>query len=335
MDEFEHLGQLKASDPVWSYLCYEILPSVGLQGRPRKFNVLKPRISGRLYVYEDAETGHRVVGKFFGGYKGASLESSVSSMNREFSNLNLLRGMGFSGHPHYVARPLGKRADINCLLVEEFCRGMRMDQVILSALRHGAGALLFEKLKALAYFLARLHNRTALAERIDFRAETAYFSRIVARLFRKGFIDNHKRGYLLALSEGWESRQCCWEDARVLAHGDVTPANILFGDELWVIATDLERMRYSDRVLDLGMVTGEIKHFFMQYGDGRFDPEPFIGHFLWEYACHFPDRQRAFESITRRLPYYMGLTLLRIARNTWIESRHRARLVEEAIKTLR
>jgi prepilin-type processing-associated H-X9-DG protein len=27
-----------------------------------------------------------------------------------------------------------------------------------------------------------------------------------------------------------------WEDQQVLVHGDVTPANILFGDGLWVIA---------------------------------------------------------------------------------------------------
>ena len=56
-----------------------------------------------------------------------------------------------------------------------------------------------------------------------------------------------------------------WEDNQVLVHGDVTPTNILFGDGLWVIAIDLERMKRADRVFDVGRVAGEIKHFFMQH----------------------------------------------------------------------
>jgi hypothetical protein len=58
--------------------------------------------------------------------------------------------------------------------------------------------------------------------------------------------------------------------------------------------------------------------------------EPFIGHFLWEYCCHFPDRMSAFKSITRRTPFHMGITLLRIARNSWIDWEYRWRLVREA-----
>jgi Ser/Thr protein kinase RdoA (MazF antagonist) len=117
-------------------------------------------------------------------------------------------------------------------------------------------------------------------------------------------------------------------------HGDVTPSNILFGEGLWVIAIDLERMKYADRVFDVGRVVGELKHFFLQHADGR-EAEPFIGHFLWEYACHFPDRASAFASVTRRLPFHMGLTLLRIARNSWISSNHRERLIAEAQTVLR
>ena len=98
---------------------------------------------------------------------------------------------------------------------------------------------------------------------------------------------------------------------------------------------DLERLKATDRVFDLGRVTAEIKHFFMQYTGNREPAEPFIGHFLYEYACHFPDRQSAFSAITSRLPFYMGLTLLRIARNSWITGAHRRRLLEEAKQTLR
>lgn len=69
----------------------------------------------------------------------------------------------------------------------------------------------------------------------------------------------------------------------------------------------------------------------MNIGD-KFAAEPFIGHFLWEYATHFPDRESAFYSITRRVPFYMGVTLLRIARNFWIDRDYRRRLINEARK---
>jgi hypothetical protein len=87
-------------------------------------------------------------------------------------------------------------------------------------------------------------------------------------------------------------------------------------------------------MFDVGRVAGELQHTFMAgTGDTR-RAEPFIGHFLWEYSCHFPDRHAAFESITSRLPYYMALNLLRIARNDYISSEYGARLVRKAKRLL-
>lgn len=63
--------------------------------------------------------------------------------------------------------------------------------------------------------------------------------------------------------------------------------------------------------------------------------ERLIGHFIWEYACHFPNRDSAFQSISGRTPFYMGITLLRIARNTWVAPEHRYRLIAEAVECLR
>jgi aminoglycoside phosphotransferase (APT) family kinase protein len=139
---------------------------------------------------------------------------------------------------------------------------------------------------------------------------------------------------ILRLKNLWHDRACMWQDHQVLVHGDVTPPNFLFGDGPWVIGLDLERLKSTDRVFDLGRLTAEIKHFFMQYTGNKDLAEPFIGHFLWEYACHFPDHQSAFSAITSRLPFYMGLTLLRIARNSWITEDYRRRLLDEAKRTL-
>jgi hypothetical protein len=104
---------------------------------------------------------------------------------------------------------------------------------------------------------------------------------------------------------------------------------------LSVIAIDLERMKRADRVFDLGRIAGELQHIFLQATGNKHAAEPFIGHFLWEYACHFPDRERAFRSITGRVPFQMALTLLRIARNSWVNFAHRRQLVEEAKIILR
>lgn len=109
----------------------------------------------------------------------------------------------------------------------------------------------------------------------------------------------------------------------------------MFGDRKHVITFDLERVRLTDRIFDVGRLAGELKHFFLQATGNGYAAEPFIGHLLWEYACHFPDRNRAFSSITSRVPFFMGLTLLRIARNRYLSWDYRRRLIDEAKECLR
>jgi hypothetical protein len=256
-------------------------------------------------------------------------------MEREFNNLHHLRSIGFAGYPHYIARPLGRNADLNCVLVEEFCYGTPFTSFIIKAIREGARDALFQKLSALAYFLATMHNRTATGERVDFNRDCSYFDKIMDQLKNWGHIGWDEAEDFHRLKERWRKKGFMWEDNRVLVHGDVTPTNILFGDGPWVIAIDLERMKPADRVFDVGRVAAEIKHFFMQYTGDKWLAEPFIGHFLWEYACHFPDRESSFRSITRRVPFHMGMTLLRIARNSWITGNYRRQLLDEARKTLK
>jgi hypothetical protein len=82
-------------------------------------------------------------------------------------------------------------------------------------------------------------------------------------------------------------------------------------------------------------VMGELQHAFLQATGDPYRAEPFIGHFVWEYSCHFPDRAAAFASITSRAPYYMALTLLRIARNDYISHGYGGRLIAQAKELLR
>lgn len=328
------VGHLQHDDPFYGYLRRDILPQLGMNGGTPEFRVLRLPASNDVYLYEERCSGIRLVGKFFGGVVGRSADAAVRHLAAEHRHLRHVRGIGFAGFPHAVARPLGCNPGINRVLVEEFCEGRPLTDFILQAIRAGARDALFRKLAALAWFLATLHNRTAGGGRVDFEPECAYFDRIVARLADRGLVG---AGEVRALAQGrdrWRVRGCMWDDCGVLVHGDATPSNFLLGEGPYVVAIDLERMKRSDRVFDLGRVAGELKHFFMQYAGDGCAAEPFIGHFLWEYACHFPDRDAAFRAITERNPFYMALTLLRIARNDWIAARHRGRLVREATRTL-
>jgi len=307
---------------------------MGVHGAPG-FRVYKINASRKVYVYEDKRSHARVVGKFFGGDSNGSYESAYHIMKQEYHNLKTARGVGFTGYPHYVARPLGYNAHLNCVMVAEFCYGTSLHEFIVRAIWEEAGGALYDKLTALGYFLATMHNRTANGIGVDFSKGCSYFNAITKQLRQRRYIGWEESREFYWLGNRWREKGFMWEDQQVLVHGDVTPTNILFGDGLWVIAVDLERMKLADRVFDVGRVCGEIKHFFMQYGGNKELAEPFIRHFLWEYAYHFPDRRSAFASITRRVPFYMGLTLLRIARNAWINSDYRRKLLEEAKKTLR
>jgi hypothetical protein len=257
----EYLGHLPQDDPLYGYLRYDILPQVGMDGRPPDFRVYRIKASNRVYLYYDRRSGMRIIGKFFGGTWGRSPEAAFYRMEREFHNLNHLRSIGFTGHPHYVARPLGRNASLDCVLVVEFVYGTPLDNYILKAIQGGARDDLFQKLTAIAYLLATLHNRSAIGIGVDFHKDCAYFDRITEQLEGWGHIGWEESRELRGLKDRWRVQGCMWEDQQVLVHGDVTPTNILLGDGIWVILVDLERMKLADRVFDVGRIAGEIKHF--------------------------------------------------------------------------
>ena len=208
-------------------------------------------------------------------------------------------------------------------------------ELILEALQSGEHDKLYQKLSALAYFLSVFHNRSATEEGVDFNQDCDYMDSLTERLLKISAIDADKASELNGLRDRWRNQARMWEDVKVLVHGDATPENFTFGDGLAVMAFDLERAKHADRIFDTGRIAGELKHFFMRATGNKGAAEPFIHHFLWEYACHFPDRDSAFQSITGRTPFYMGITLLRIARNSWVEAEHRCRLIDEAVSCLR
>ncbi len=329
----QYLGHLSSRDPLHPYLVEDVLPQIGVRNSAADFRVFSMK-DGKVYLYEERHSCAQVVGKFFmsGGHHSTD---GMTRMRQEFDNLQLLRGYGLAGYPHHIVRPLGTNARLNSILVEEYAPGVPLSAFVNEAIHQGESQPLFDKLTALAYFLATLHNRTANGLRVDFHQDCAYLDRLVRKLQTQKVIGAWDADELYWLRDRWREKPRMWEDRQVLVHGDATPSNLLFGRGLSVIAIDLERMKRADRAFDLGRIAGELQHYFLQATGNKHAAEPFIGHFLWEYACHFPDRDRAFRAITGRLPFQMALTLLRIARNSWVSAPQRGRLVEEAKIILR
>jgi aminoglycoside phosphotransferase (APT) family kinase protein len=326
----QYLGHLAAADPLHGYLRDAILPQLAPVDHEPRWRVYRVSPASDVYLYEDKWTQAKVVGKFYAHLRGLNGSNAPQTAENERRNLDFARSLGLDALPDYVVRPLGVHADLGDLLVIEHIVGEQLDSVIEAAAREGCNNRLFRKLSGLARFFARLHNATAGPERVDFARTQGYFDRVVDYLAAHVGISARRAGRLRELGHGYADRAAMWQDVQVAVHGDATPSNFLFGRGQDVYAIDLERMHRDDRVYDVGRLCGELKHCFLQTTNAIDRAEPFIGHFLWEYAGYFPDREQTFAALTARLPFHLGLTLLRIARNAWLEDGYRKRLVHEA-----
>ena len=330
-----YVGYVAGQDPLHGFLSRIIRDRMGVPDPQPAFRAFRLSGSNEVYAYEEKFSGTKIICKFYGPKFGWDRDKAACVARQEYEGLERLRRYHLVGSPHHVIRPLGVSGDINGVLAVEYVSGEEFSHAIARATRYGDDAHLYWRLKALAYFLATQHNRTANGATVDFDPDCRYFDKVVGRLKNADRIGQWDVDELSWLRDRWRDRPKMWQDRQVWLHGDATPAKFLFGHGMDVAAIDLERMKRGDRMFDVGRVAGELQHSFMRaVGDWR-RAEPFIGHFLWEYSCHFPDRERTFESITARAPYYMGLNLLRIARNDYIDGDYGGRLVARAKKLLR
>jgi len=326
-----YVGYVDGGDPLHGFLSWIIRDVMRVRESRAAFRAFRLSGSNVVYAYQEKFSGVRVICKFYG--------PQAAKARQEYEGLETLRRYNLIGSPHHVIRPLGFNRDINGVLAVEYYAGEEFSHAITRATQHQDDAHLYRRLTALAYFLATQHDRTANGDGVDFESDCRYLDTVAGRLRTAHRIGADDAGTLSQLRDRWRDRPLMWQDQQVWLHGDATPANFLFGDDLDVAAIDLERMKRGDRMFDVGRVAGELQHAFMRdSGDrpgGRHRAEPFIGHFLWEYSCHFPDRQQMFESVTARAPYYMALNLLRIARNDYIDSYYSGRLVRQAKRLLK
>ncbi len=323
-----HLGRLGFSDPLYEILYTQMCPEVG---DPHFY--VDRMSSRRVYKYTEEKTRVSMIGKFF--RLDDPKQDRISRLKGEFDNLETMRGYGFDNFPHYVVRPISREERIGLALLEEFIQGKDLDHYLQKAIYEGNSACLKNALFRLASFLYCFHSRTRTKDHANLETVSSYFRKVVNKLRLQTVISDADHKAYLKLMDRWLDRPLLQKARNVIVHGDATPTNFLFTDTIGVAAIDLERMKYADRVLDIGMVCGEIKHAFLWRTGNVYAAEPFLRYFLETYSRHFHDWEDAFRAITFRNPFYMGMTELRIARNDYLDWSYRKRLVYEALECLR
>jgi hypothetical protein len=123
--------------------------------------------SNEVYAYEEKFSGAKMICKFYGTRFATNLDKAAWMARQEYEGLETLRRYDLVGSPHHVIRPLGLDRDINGVLAVEYYAGEEFSRAIARATQHGDEAHLYWRLKALAYFLATQHNRTANGATVD------------------------------------------------------------------------------------------------------------------------------------------------------------------------
>jgi len=317
---------------VCRYLRDEIFPQLA---PPPYGEIQVTRLSSRkpVYIFFERTRNIMVVGKSF-ECEFITLEDAWQGAEKELLNLKLLRErFRMSEDNDQVVAPLGNNRQLSAMLITEKAQGQTLDYYLGRAIFERQHEELLEKLSNLARFLAKLHQGSQTNRTIPRDLPQWYLQRILNTL-SEGLLGSYERAIIeQQAGRWWEEDSIFVTDSEVIVHGDATPTNFLFYDNN-VMGVDLEDMKWADRCWDLGFIAAELKHHFMWRMNDGWAAEPFIGHFLREYAAHCSDTDM-FHIVTCKIPLYMAMGLLRIARNAWLDEWYRRNLIAEAQQCLK
>lgn len=329
-------GELAPDDPLYPLLAQTVLRgTLGWAVEHPIFDVFTVDSKGVVYRYHERATGVDLVCKFFGNRPEASdgaraRQQTAKALQREYANLQRVRQLGMDRPPYRVVRPLAFDEERNCVLVEEYVAGPTLDTFLKQALHDNGRAALAERLADLAGFLAQLHRRSQTSEPVDTARGLAYLEKVTGQLAHLTVIDARGQRRLDALRMGWAQVPALAAARRVLVHGDVTPINIVFGDDHQVIAIDLERLREDDAAVDLGIVVAELRHAFLRTAHDVDAAAPFVEHFFRRYTAEREIAGAERDALAVRVRFFAGAMLLRIGRNDWLDLPYRQALAAEA-----
>lgn len=321
------LGHLDVRDPLYSILAHRVFVDVS---NPC-FKVYKVA-SRQVYRYTEEQSGLSVICKFFDP-KDPRTER-LNRLKGEFDNLIKIRSFGFDRPPYYVVRPFTKEESIGLAVVEEYIKGRDLDYYIKKAVFQDDERRLYERLSFLAGFLREIHKRTHTDTLTDQQPFINYLYWLIDFLSDCEVLKSAEISTFKGLVDDWIASHKLWGVINAIIHGDATPTNFIFTETNDIVAIDLERMRVGDPAYDVGMVCGELKHGFYWRTGSLSSSEPFIRHFLKEYTAGFEDPKQEFKRLTARIPFFMAITELRIARNTYLDWNYRKLIAQEAKKCL-
>jgi aminoglycoside phosphotransferase (APT) family kinase protein len=287
----ELVGILERGDIFRDWLVHEFKERI--HDKKCKVQVYRFSASHTVCRYEFKGEKFGVVSKFYGEPRGGNRNYNAKrAMDREFDKLRKAERI------IDVSRPLARSKEFNCALITEYVKGKSLNKYINSEDE------LYDRLTAVAELLRRLHDHTATDYRKDW--EFARFHKVLDQVELHGR-DRAKYNHLLG--EWWHSprldriRGC-------MIHNDAHPANYVFRQGR-VYALDFESSwEHAHPVHDLGIMSAELKKFFGWNKKKAEKAEPYIGHFLW----HYSNNENEFHEISRALPFFMSLGLLRMAR---------------------
>nr|WP_321496597.1 phosphotransferase [uncultured Methanolobus sp.] len=263
--------------------------------------------------YKFRDEHYSVIAKFFGEPCGKMKRyNAYEAMTNEFNNLKRVEQF------INVARPITISSDMNHVLVTEYISGKSLFTYMESE-RH-----LYDRLTSVAYMLRRLHDNTD--GYYNKEREFANFHHVLDQLR----LDHSTRQYFNELLGKWWHSSLIDRYSGCMVHRDATPCNYIFRNGV-PYALDFESSwENGNAVRDLGIMCSELKNYFeLNKGSGN-NAEPYIGHFLWHYSRSEED----FRYVTRTLPFFMSLGLLRSAR-LHRHYPHYNYLLKEAIECLK
>lgn len=287
-----HVSTLNPGDPFRDWLVKEVVWD-RLRNKNCSVNVFKYNSSHTVCRYQFKGEHFSVMAKFF-----AEPTGQLKDYNPSKGMMNEYRNLKKAASVINVAKPLAINKKFNCVLVTEHIPGKSLGWYI----RHEEK--LYERLSAVAHMLRQLHENT----KSSYNKENEFrnYHDVLGHL---KLDHNTREAFNRLLGEWWYSSLLNREYG-CMVHRDVNPSNYIFCKGK-PYALDFESSWFeANPVRDLGILAAELKNEFELHMGGGEKAEPYIGNFLWEYSSDEKD----FYYITRALPFFMSIGLLRSAR---------------------
>jgi tRNA A-37 threonylcarbamoyl transferase component Bud32 len=236
---------------------------------------------------------YSVVAKFFAEPAGKFKDYDARrAMMNEYYNLKEAE------HMINVAKPIAVQGDFSCVLVTEYLKGKNL----LWQFQHPEE--LYDILTSIALMLRRLHDNTQA--HYNKEREFGNFHHLLDQLKPDG---STREKFNLLLGKWWHSPLIDCRHGSMI-HRDASPLNYLIRNGI-PYALDMESCWHNaNSIRDVGTLCAEMKNYFQLNRGSGMKAEPYIGHFLW----HYSKNEEEFHKISRTLPFFMSIGLLRIAR---------------------